>query len=224
MGRLSYIEWWNKINDEGISIGEYLQKRGVTSVAIWGLGEEARRLQKELAGFAIDITYGVVLDEENCVPEVEILDRNSDLPIVDLTIVANDKFYKYIEKEICERYDYRVISIELLVKETAFYRGGVHFNKIKQFCMDNKCFYLYGAGQVGKQCLERLKKWDIFPRGFIVSQCKDGQYVEGVPLITLEQYCECKQGGIVITVGYDLHDEIEKLIKNAGISNYISYI
>lgn len=224
MSRLSYIDWWKKINNEGISIGEYLQKREVHSIAIWGLGKIARRLREELLGFDINVKYGVILNDENCLPEVVILDRNDELPMVDLVIVTEDSSYRFIEKEICEHYDYSVISIDLLVREVAYYRESIHFDKIKKFCIDNTCFYLYGAGKVGKLCLEKLKKWELYPQGFVVSKCEENQFFEGIPVISLERFCELGQGGIVVTVGYDLHDEIVQRIENMGIQNYISYI
>lgn len=96
--------------------------------------------------------------------------------------------------------------------------------KIKDFYNKYKDIYLYGAGKIGIKCLNIMKALNCEPKGFIVSEGQMSGVVENVPMISIEQLSNPLETGIIITVGTQLVAEIEDILKQRGIKNYIKFI
>ncbi len=95
-------------------------------------------------------------------------------------------------------------------------------NRVVKFFKGNSHVYLYGAGEVGRQCLAILERNGMFPDAFVVTK-KNLQLnsVMEIPIIELSEVVS--EAGIVITVSYDLIYEVEEKLKKAGIENYIIF-
>ena len=97
-------------------------------------------------------------------------------------------------------------------------------SRIEKFYNRFNYIYLYGAGKVGKRCLQLMRRINCEPNGFIVSQ-KEGckEEIEDIPIIGIEQLDVTDEVGIIVTVGDCYKEEIEKMIKSKGIKNYLFF-
>ena len=96
--------------------------------------------------------------------------------------------------------------------------------QIQRFYAKNKSIYLYGAGKVGKNCLQLMRAIECEPAGYLVtdkSKCNDR--VEGIPVRSIYEIENIEKVGIIITVDVSLQDEIEMILIKKGIKNYIKY-
>ena len=97
-------------------------------------------------------------------------------------------------------------------------------DRIQRFYMRNKLIYLYGAGEIGKNCMQLMRAIECKPAGYLVtdkSKCKDR--IEGIPVKSINEIENFEKVGIIITVSDSLQDEIETILIANGIKNYIKY-
>lgn len=94
---------------------------------------------------------------------------------------------------------------------------------IFDFISYNQHFYLYGAGLYGRQLLKLIRGWGFEPDGFIVTGgCGDMDIIDGIPVFHLSQIINTDtNSGIIISVNYNLQNELEAELKKHGYSNYI---
>lgn len=92
---------------------------------------------------------------------------------------------------------------------------------IDEFCKKNKKVLLYGAGKYGKKLLERMKYWDLEPDGFVVSKKNSADLFEGKPIFEIDEIKEDKEVGIIISVNYEIQEEIIIELKKINFENYI---
>lgn len=97
-------------------------------------------------------------------------------------------------------------------------------NRIQRFYEDNEKVYLYGAGEVGKNCLQLMRVIECEPAGFIITE-KSGcdERVEGIPVKSIYEVGDIEEAGIIIAVGLPLQNEIEAILIARGSKNYIKY-
>lgn len=96
----------------------------------------------------------------------------------------------------------------------------VQEQKIKNFCESNSKVYLYGAGKYGKCILKIMKNMGYLPEGFVVGKGKRKQQeIENINVYELDEIADEKEFGIIITVDYNLQNEIKENLKIMGISN-----
>ncbi len=98
-------------------------------------------------------------------------------------------------------------------------------NLIYNFYKENVQTYLYGAGKIGKQCLQLLRSEGCEPSGFIVTDNSELTYkVEGLSVKTIDEIDNIEDAGIIITVSAQFQKEIETNLRLRGIKNYIKYM
>lgn len=95
---------------------------------------------------------------------------------------------------------------------------------IQEFCNKYDKVYLYGAGNIGKQCIELLKKLKIKPEGVIVSKYETYKSINGIPIYEFDMVSNFKDVGIIISVGATLKDDIIKILLEKGLNHYICFI
>lgn len=95
--------------------------------------------------------------------------------------------------------------------------------RIEKFLKENKEVYLYGAGNIGRQCCLALRLQGLQPKGFIVSTDVEYRTFMGLPVLQLYTIKDKERIGIIITVSPVLQEEIIQNIIKVGITNYICY-
>lgn len=97
-------------------------------------------------------------------------------------------------------------------------------NCIQEFCNKYDKIYLYGAGNIGKQCIELMKKLGIKPEGVIVSKYETYKTINGIPIFEIDMVSNFEDVGIIISVGIALKDDIVKILQEKGLCHYICFI
>ena len=81
---------------------------------------------------------------------------------------------------------------------------------------------IYGAGKYGKCILQIMKNLGYLPKGFVVGNGRRCQSrIGGINLYELGDIINESEFGIIISVDYNLQDEVEETLRNNGITNFI---
>ena len=95
-------------------------------------------------------------------------------------------------------------------------------DRILRFCKQYEKIYVYGAGTYGRCILQIIKNMGCIPDGFVVGDGrKKEQKIEELNVYELGELELDNAVGIIIAVDFPLQDEIEKVLIERGIKNYI---
>ena len=101
------------------------------------------------------------------------------------------------------------------------YRGLNNYERIKEFAEKHSELYLYGAGKRGNECLRLCHACNIFPKGFIVTEIEPAY--DEIPVFSISDLTFTENVGIIISVSWELQDEIKKELERRGFHEYILY-
>lgn len=101
------------------------------------------------------------------------------------------------------------------------YRGLGNYERIKIFAEKHSELYLYGAGKRGKECLKLCWACNIFPKGFIVTEIKSSY--DEIPVFAISDLTITENMGIIISVNWNLQEEIKKELERRGFHEYMFY-
>ena len=101
------------------------------------------------------------------------------------------------------------------------YRGLDNYKRIKAFAEKHSELYLYGAGKRGKECLRLCHAFNIFPRGFIVTEIRTAY--DEIPVLAISELMFTENTGIIISVNWDLQEEIKGELEKRGFHEYMVY-
>ncbi len=94
---------WMSLSQRNIHISSWLGKKGIKTIAIYGMKELGELLYEELKQSDINVCYGIDKDSDNIVSELTILNPNDELDKVDAVIVTAIHYYDEIEKALKEK-------------------------------------------------------------------------------------------------------------------------
>ncbi|MEH2946866.1 rhamnan synthesis F family protein [Lachnospiraceae bacterium 56-18] len=96
--------------------------------------------------------------------------------------------------------------------------------KMIEFARKNPCFYLYGAGTLGRFCHYVLREENLLPAGYLVSEEAKREISEGVPVFSIEKVRVGSDMGVIVTVfEKSAREEIKRILKKKKIVNYIEF-
>lgn len=107
---------WLMIRQRGDNLGKYFQKKGIKTIAIYGLGEVGRIFAEEMIESDVDVLYGIDRNI-NAYDEIRILTLNEDLPNVDAIVVTPIASYEEIENDLSKKTSCPIVSLEDIVYE-----------------------------------------------------------------------------------------------------------
>lgn len=104
-----------------------------------------------------------------------------------------------------------------------------YINGLSHFCKQFKEIFIYGTGNNGKSCFEKLNKLGFIPTGFLISseEYTSEKYLFGVSIQTLKKfilYSDMQRIGIIIAVQKKYQKEILECILKAGVNKESIYI
>ena len=95
---------------------------------------------------------------------------------------------------------------------------------VKEFSKSHDSIFLYGAGIRGGDCLTMCKNIDVIPQAILVTNLENNQKdLEGIPVVSIEQFVPDDTRGIIITVGKAYQDEIVRELEKRGITEYMIF-
>lgn len=106
------VNVWLEKKQQGKSMITFLKKNAYYSVAIYGLGNIGRLLEKELRSH-IEISYGI--DRREISAEFPIYKPNDDLPETDVVIVTAVCEFEEIEEMLKKKLNCPIYSIEDII-------------------------------------------------------------------------------------------------------------
>lgn len=111
------MDRWVEVKQEGKSLAEYFKKEGYKTVAIYGMHYAGERLFEELRNTEIEVKYGIDKKAEEIYSELDIYQPDADLEQVDVVVVTPIYFFSDISKELEEKFDCPIISLEDILYE-----------------------------------------------------------------------------------------------------------
>lgn len=107
---------WMIARNEGKKISDYLKKRGIYDIAIYGMGDFANHILEELKDSDIRVKYGI--DRDVCCTNSQISNICSAgdiLEDVDVVIITPFLSVESIEGCLKQRCPYKLISLEKII-------------------------------------------------------------------------------------------------------------
>lgn len=108
---------WVKIKQEGVNLSEYFERKNYNCIAIYGMSYVGQTLVRELEKTEIKVAYGIDRNSDNIYSNIHVVSMKEPLEKVDAVVVTAVRFFDEIEKELHERIDCPIISIEDILFE-----------------------------------------------------------------------------------------------------------
>lgn len=108
---------WVKVKQEGKNLAEYFIKNNYHRIAVYGMSYAGETLIDELKGSDISVVYGIDKNEDAIYSDVDIFSPEDDLETVDAVVVTAITFFDEIERQISEKLDCPILSLEDILFE-----------------------------------------------------------------------------------------------------------
>lgn len=106
---------WVQNQNENKKISKYLCEKGLSSVAIYGMGEMGKTLYSELKDSQVKVVYAIDRNAESMYAECDVFSLRDELQQVDAVIVTTLMDFEEIKKDILKKMECRIISVEEIV-------------------------------------------------------------------------------------------------------------
>lgn len=111
------LNQWLVLKQEGKSLEKYFIDNNYKTIAIYGMGEIGTRLYEDLKNTNIEIRYAIDQNVAGTYSDLEVLDKDGELAEVDVVVVTPIFAFDEIEKELSERVDFPIVSLEDVLYE-----------------------------------------------------------------------------------------------------------
>lgn len=103
---------WISLNQKGITVGDFMKKKGYRTVAIYGMKELGELLYEELKSSGVCVMYIIDQFKEPIFIDVPVLNPNEPLSTVDVIIVTAVHYFEEIREQLKSKTDCPVYSLE----------------------------------------------------------------------------------------------------------------
>ncbi len=133
------------------------------------------------------------------------------------------EMFAYLQTELKTVFNF--LEDEMQIKNIAGVKKYIRCKHVfENFCNANEHIYIYGAGKIGKKCLQVLNSIKITPRAIVVSCVEDNvKMIDEIPVISLAMLENKKDSAIIVAVGEKLTTEVRQKLIDEGFVNYICY-
>lgn len=108
---------WLSIKQEGKNVADFLKRKEIKSIAIYGMSYVGERLYDELKDTDIVIKYAIDRNADGIYAEVDIVTPDEKLESVDAIIVTPVYYYKEISCMLMQKTNIKIISLEDILYE-----------------------------------------------------------------------------------------------------------
>ena len=108
-------EEWVRIHQKGMDVSDYFMKKDVREIAIYGYGKLGHTFYDEIKNSEIKVKYYIDKNSKSFLAEIPVFSLKDNLPKVDLIVVTIPEQLDQIQREIKERADYPVVSLETVI-------------------------------------------------------------------------------------------------------------
>lgn len=122
LGMITLYDQWMYIKIRNENIVEYLLKKGVKKIAIYGMNYIGNRLYDELKGSEIEILVGIDQNADKILYDIPVFKLNDIelrkyVPQIDMIVITAVFFYQDIKKEIENYYRIPLISMNDILRD-----------------------------------------------------------------------------------------------------------
>lgn len=108
---------WVKVKQEGKNITSYFEKNGYKNIAVYGMSYVGETLITELKCSNVSVAYGIDRRANSMYADVDIISIKEDFKPIDAIVVTAITYFDEIEKELSEKIDCPIISLEDILYE-----------------------------------------------------------------------------------------------------------
>lgn len=108
---------WVAVKQEGKNLADYFEKNNYRSIAIYGMSYAGERLLEELKNSSIEVKYGIDKNASGIYSDIELVTVDDKLEEVDAVVVTPIFFFDEIEKELSDKINCPIISLEDILYE-----------------------------------------------------------------------------------------------------------
>lgn len=114
----SVLDLWLKLRDNGETVAGYFQKHGYKRIAVYGVARLASHLTAELKDSEIEVVYGIDRRADFLYAAFPIYGLEDVWEPVDVIVVTPVYDYENIKKELEQKGNYNVVSLEEVIRES----------------------------------------------------------------------------------------------------------
>ncbi len=114
---------WMSMKQKGITLEKYFVQNNYKKIAIYGMSYVGECLYRELADSEIEVVYGIDKRAESVGSDLKVYTPDEQLEEVDAVVVSAIYFFDDIERDLSEKFDCPIISMEDVLSDAAFLHG-----------------------------------------------------------------------------------------------------
>lgn len=111
------MDKWMKLKEENRSISDYMEQHGFQTIAIYGLSDIGKHLEKELEKSQVTVKYAIDRAGAYLTIDLDVYSPESELPPVDAVIVTPVMEYNDICKNMKKKVSCPVLSVLDIINE-----------------------------------------------------------------------------------------------------------
>ena len=108
---------WVKVKQKGKNLSQYFEQNRYKKIAVYGMSYAGETLLDELKGTGIDVVYGIDKNHDLIYSDIGIVSMEDELEKVDVIVVTAVTFFDEIERQLSEKIDCPIISLEEILYE-----------------------------------------------------------------------------------------------------------
>lgn len=112
------FEQWLFIKQDDKSIQDYLKRKGIKTIAIYGMDFVGERLYDELKDTGVEVRYAIDKRGGCLCGDIPVISLEEELEPVDAIVVCAVYYFDEIKENLLTRTDIPVISLETILFES----------------------------------------------------------------------------------------------------------
>ena len=120
---LNLLDAWMTLREKGIRLDKYLLDKGYNKIGLYGYGILGRHFIEEMKDSCVQVAFLVDRKGDKLCTPVPVYLPSVQLPECDVIVVSSVFFMEDIRAELIKYGDYKLISLETILKESEFQIG-----------------------------------------------------------------------------------------------------
>lgn len=108
---------WVKVKQEGKNLSLYFEENGYKKVAVYGMSYAGKSLINELKDSHTTVAYGIDKRADAVYADIDVVSMEDELQKVDAVVVTVITLFDAIKRELSEKIDCPIISLEDILYE-----------------------------------------------------------------------------------------------------------
>lgn len=88
--------------------------------------------------------------------------------------------------------------------------------------LQNQKFFIYGAGKIGQEVYQRLRRIGLYPKCFLVTSREKQDYIDGIPVIPISENSD-REDTVIVAISREHQNELKGNLMNYGYRSFFVY-